>query len=624
MEHLKTCIVKGSKSLPHTPMPLPDIVKNANIVVIDDDDPPEKEEPKLASPQDVITKTKIRPKARNGVNLANPIHLERKDEKSSTISGGGKKSNAEPAKTPSGSKTTSSEGWGKPRPKSGDSETSKPNTAGSKTASSEGWGENKPKSGDSETSKPSTSGWGSSKPSTGGWGSSKPSTGGWGSSKPSTGGWGSSTPSTGGWGSSKPSTGGWGSSKPSTGGWGSSKPNTGGWGSSKPSTGSQATGGWGKPQSGGTQISTSAGAGGASKSNNTQSTGGWGKPQSGGSSQNSTSAVAGAGGASKSNNGQSTVGGWGKPQEKLDASKRKSSENSHALNKVSLNDDASNAIDGLSDLPVTFWKRKTDDYSVGSSNKHHNDTRSHKKRSDRPTIDESNGHKKRQRVEDKAPSKVSNQRDSGFSGPSAGRGRGRGIHATKPAWMTKSSVNKQPAVQNSSSTVDAVGINSPNVISRGRGRGIQATKPAWMTRGSNDISNESASRTSNDQAGNNPPTNPARNEVQFNRPPAQHDSSNGFSSNSMGRGRGRGRTLPAWMSKNQSSNTSAPINQNATGTLPSKQEVTPSISHEVSRNASRGRGIHATKPAWMTQNSFSNAANSAPISSHEKTPTHQG
>jgi hypothetical protein len=107
-------------------------------------------------------------------------------------------------------------------------------------------------------------------------------------------------------------------------------------------------------------------------------------------------------------------------------------------------------------------------------------------------------------------------------GPSPGAGAGgggggRGIHQTRPAWMSRQEQsNQEPG---------PTGLRNDPLPPSGGGRGRHQTQPAWMTRNNNQQQQQSG-------------PGPDRSEG----PPSEGGA---------GRGRGRGLTLPAWMTQQQ-------------------------------------------------------------------------
>lgn len=214
----------------------------------------------------------------------------------------------------------------------------------------------------------------------------------------------------------------------------------------------------------------------------------------------------------------------------------------------------------------------------------------------------------------------------------AGRGRGRGKDVNKPAWLTRQENNNYTTTETNPVTTNQqqqLNRNKPAVmnnidnsrgstlqacsrsIGRGRGRGKDINKPAWMTRHEN--TNAMAPNpvtTHNEQDGGKSKSSYMSN-MQSKTFDSKRDgdkSNNSYISNvqsktfeaGRGRGRGRGKDInkPAWMTMQQTNNSS-----NATSGQPdhSRQKVVENQSSHNQRNGGVGRGKNVNLPAWMTK-----------------------
>ena len=234
------------------------------------------------------------------------------------------------------------------------------------------------------------------------------------------------------------------------------------------------------------------------------------------------------------------------------------SKSSHSLNKVDINDDSSKGVDGFADLPgYAPWKSANYDYNSLNSK---GPSRNISQQFDRKRNDRSSDYENH------------------------GGNKRRRVEDTTPSdrWGTQSS---RPSV--------------------GRGRGRDRTLPAWMSKRDNVSDNvtgvQPVVRTS---------TNPT-------------NILNSLGSNSsaqVSRGRGRGRTLPAWMTNNDSDNASGDsrpresnesmLNSASSNTGRAKTNTNNFTRGSTTNDSStrftgesmgRGRGRDRTKPAWMTK-----------------------
>ena len=303
-----------------------------------------------------------------------------------------------------------------------------------------------------------------------------------------------------------------------------------------------------------------------------------------------------------------------------------SSDNSYTLNRYDLNGSPSNGVDGLADLPgYAPWKTaKYDSNSISDARDNvSNYQRNSSKRSS--DYDRDDRHK-RQRVDERHSSDRFNRSDSSQS---SSMGRGRGKDRTLPAWMSQGDArSKQDAPQ--SALRDSYDKN-PSVLSTsspsssvGRGRGRDQTKPAWMSNQDKYGASDSVDRSGRGNQDN----------VQSVR--QTHDAVT-TGGNDASRGRGRGRTLPAWMTNQDSTaiskapeSTPSRINVESGGNTKygSTSSTVTSTAAEprrfntgassIARNSSlaesssagRGRGRDRTMPSWMSKQEQSNASDS--------------
>lgn len=147
-----------------------------------------------------------------------------------------------------------------------------------------------------------------------------------------------------------------------------------------------------------------------------------------------------------------------------------------------------------------------------------------------------------------------------------GRGIGRGMDMTKPAWMTEAggqaSSGPVGGYNTLGSSSGAAFADADAMDGGGRGRGRHQTAPAWMTRDHQDS-----------------------NSGGVNGPPPTHQHSTPVPSG--GGGRGRHQTQPAWMTQQQGGGGPTGRPGDSIGSM--------------GEGAGRGRGRGLTLPAWVTQ-----------------------
>lgn len=250
----------------------------------------------------------------------------------------------------------------------------------------------------------------------------------------------------------------------------------------------------------------------------------------------------------------------------------------------------------------------------------------------RESID-SDDHRKRRNYDSGGKStqkRIRTTYDAMDSGSDRPRNQGRGKDKTLPAWMTKEQA--VPSISNMD--------NPSNNVGRGRGRGRELTLPAWKTKqdqvvyagnketfssfdnegrervngetvafqffdaksrkqnGGNGYSNLQECPSKQQHYDSNPVSeNPRFYNSQIPQEPIRYDAAQKVSL-----GRGRGRTLPAWMTSENSGHISSAVPSfHETSNSDINYSNEPKQHSGMGRNLGRGRGRDQTLPAWMTK-----------------------